>query len=65
MAKDGRVTIDLGYVVGTQMQADISRISYSLKAMQARLILKDMYDSKCITEEEYQEELRRLWRMIK
>lgn len=50
--KNERVTIDLGYVMSTQLQADISRISYSLKAMQARLILKDMYESECISKEE-------------
>ena len=62
MAKENRITVDLGYVVGTQMQGDITRISYALKVREARLVLKDMYDAKCITEEKYQEELKRLGR---
>lgn len=62
MAKESRVSVDLAYVVGTQMQGDITRISHALKVREARLILKDMYESECITKEEYQKELKKLGR---
>ena len=62
MAKDSRITVDLAYIVGTQIQSDMTRISHALKIRETRLILKDMYESECITKEEYQKELKKLGR---
>ncbi len=64
MAKEIDANLNLSYVVGTQMQSDITGISLALQAREARLVLRDMYDQKIISNSEYEIGLRKVARMV-
>lgn len=62
--KESIVNVRLGYVVGTKMQEDVTGISLALQAREARLVLRDMYDQKMISNSEYEIGLRKVARMV-
>ena len=64
MAKEVNANLTLSYIVGTQIQSDITRISLSLKAREARLVLKDMYEQKMISTAEYETRLKEVAKMV-
>lgn len=64
MAKEIDANLRLSYVVGTQMQSDITGISLALQAREARLVLNDMYNQKMISNSEYEIGLRKVARMV-
>lgn len=64
MAKEIDANLRLSYVVGTQMQSDITGISLALNAREARLVLKDMYDHQMISSGDYEAGLKRVAKMV-